>query len=103
MSQLASRPSSTDDGYPGMRSTHTGSSYIIGTARAAGSISDLGIAIDTVPGAQIYERDLRNLEAALRRLIQEANTIGETANAIHLKITQMQHAQHRTTSASATE
>ena len=36
------------NGYPGMRSTHVGSSYIIGTARAAGSLSDLGIAVDTV-------------------------------------------------------
>jgi len=48
-----------------MRSIHTSSSFITGTARAAGNLSDLGIAIDTVPGAQMYERDLRNLEAAV--------------------------------------
>ena len=69
-----------------MRSTHLGSTSVTGTARTANNLIQLGVAIDTVAGAQVYEGELRQLEAALRRLTQEAHAIGERANAIRLKI-----------------
>ena len=71
---------------PGMRSTHLRSTYVTGTARTANNLIQLGVAIDTVPGARVYEAELRQLEAALRRLTQEAHAIGERANAIRLRI-----------------
>ena len=45
-----------------------------------------GALVTLVSQLILYEHELINLEAALRSLTQEANLIGEKANAIHVKI-----------------
>jgi hypothetical protein len=72
----------------GSRATGVGADFLINTTLAAGNLSRVGIAIGALPstGHSSFTRELCELEEALAKLSQIAQTVGVQAAQLHQRV-----------------
>jgi hypothetical protein len=80
-------PSVAEPGH-GPRAIGVGADFLINTTLAAGNLSRVGIAIGALPPTRDsnFTCELRDLEAALAKLSQIAQTIGAQAAQLHQRV-----------------